>query len=191
MYLCRIQIQKQYDEKTLVFLLVLSFTAVQARQWGVEVGVNYPIPIHNYAEEGNRLGFYVQGIYRLPNSAWELDAKFSHEVYPSAPQTLNYLLDNGTLLPYEANMEGHSNVFQLGAVYRFLSGEKVSPYLGAALGVSSDQLRYKDEHSDRKLHVIAGPKLGVLLFQHLNVSFQTSLSKSDYSRMMFNVGYRF
>lgn len=93
-------------KKALVFLfLLLGFTAVQARQWGVEVGVNYPVPLRDYAEEGNRLGFYVQGVYFLPHSGWALNAKLSHEVYPSTEKDLDFLLANGQTLRYPANME--------------------------------------------------------------------------------------
>ena len=165
-----------------LFFVVLSASA-QQHKVRVEAGVNFPVKIDRYGYTSNKLGLFLGGQYQYNDNLF-FGASLNYERY-SCDKPYN----ENIIMVYET----HSISF-IPSVDYFVDVKTsfIKPFVGLGAGVSFDKMgnkRFSKETTD--CHAVLAPRIGVRLWNHLDVFGRYAVTHKDYDRLTIGIGYVF
>lgn len=166
-----------------MFLMTLLFVCngLSAKEKKVRfgMGLNYPIGLEKDGFEESHIGVYLAGMYNFSNSPFSLDINMSYESYTIFP--------NGSIYPYN----GVSLAVIPSVIYNLKKGKNVQPYVGLGTGVSVDNIETGVFNSGYAYHFSVVPKIGIRVFNHIDITAKYYITHKDFPRLMVGCGYTF
>ncbi len=171
-------------KKSILLFILLAIVAHSnaQRKFSIGIGLNYPIGLERHGYEENRIGYYLDGCYRI-NDKLDIDLSVSAEGYTSVFRDYEWgttVYDCSSL----AIVAGLNRSFAL-------KTQAVKPYIGIGLGSSLDNMGTGVFNEGMRCHLTLVPKAGVLLVKHIHVFAKYYITHPDFQRFIVGLGYRF
>ncbi|MDD6131586.1 MAG: hypothetical protein PUB55_02385 [Bacteroidales bacterium] len=155
---------------------------VQMMEGEIRAGLTTPIGgFHTgKAEVGGDIG--LEGRYNFEGTPW--DCGLMLEV-SSARRGFNHLFNNG-------NDHWQSNrTVDLAAIseYNLRQGTKINPFVGAALGVASNDVVGDEYFPSEGTTIFFAPRIGVEFLHHIRLMAQLNISRAGHNNFSFTIGF--
>lgn len=151
----------------------------QEKSFSFEMGINYPMGLQKNGFEESRLGFFLAGEYRLPQTKLGVNLHLSYENYTVFP------------IGYSVPYNGRSVALIPSLSCYLKEGRGIRPYGAIGVGVSVDNIGTGVFNEGYACHLAVVPKVGVRVVKHLDLFAQYYITHKDFSRLMIGCGYIF
>lgn len=178
----------------LIMCIALPVAAQRKKRLTFEVGFNHPVNLGERSNEEDVLCLYFQTSYMLKNKPLSIDFRIGLTSYSYTNDTSwDWVEDDGTQIHLPFTQVWETNEMHLipSLTYHFHESKYVDAYASWGIGLAINNLGYGIFNEGRKYYTVNTPRVGVLLFNHLNLSFEYYLFHKNMNHGEISIGYVF
>lgn len=187
----------------LAVCFTLPVSAQRHKSFTFEIGVNHPVDLGDTSVDvGGMFGGYIQFSKMLKQTPLSIDCSLAYTQFNKTTNINDYQLVEDDWVQTGSHKR-YEETWALSLIpslnYHFYRTKKVDAYAGLGLGVSINAIDsydaspgpgYASDDSD-PIYLTSLPRIGVLIANHLNISFEYYLFHKNLNRGSIAIGFVF
>lgn len=176
-----------------MFCVALPMAAQRKKKMTYELGLNQVINLGETKADYGTCSFYFQMSRMINKTPLSIDFTLALNSFNIEKKAnLMVFTDEGSqelTTKYNAETGAISVIPSIN--YHFYRNKKIDAYAGIGLGASFNVIERDFLNDELRTYATTMPRVGVLLFNHLNISFEYYAYYKRYNRGSLSVGYVF
>lgn len=177
----------------LMFCVALPMVAQRKKKMTYELGLNQVINLGETKADFGTGSFYFQMSRMIKKTPLSIDFTLAFNSFNVERKTnIMVFTDEGSqeaIVEYDTETGAISLIPSLN--YHFFRNKKIDAYAGIGLGASFNAIERDFLNDELRTYATTMPRIGMLLFNHLNISFEYYAYYKRYNRASLSVGYVF
>lgn len=177
----------------LIFCVALPMAAQRKKTMTYELGLNNTI-ISSYKGMEPRTGsLYFQMSRMIKKTPISIDFTLSINAIDVEKKRIVHIMNDDVVEERLVTYDDEPGILSFipSVNYHFYRTKKVDAYAGVGVGGSLNIFEEDILHDELRTYVTTMPRVGILLFNHLNISFEYYAYYKRYNRGTLSLGYVF
>lgn len=155
---------------------------VQMMEGEIRAGMTIPLGGYHDGKQLLSAALGIEGRYNFKGTPWDCGLMLD---ISTARRGYNYLYDEGN----DSWQSNRTVALAVTGDYNFRQGTKINPFVGAALGIASNDVVGDQYFPAKGTSMIFAPRAGVEFLSHIRLMTQLNVCRKGYNNLSLTLGF--